>query len=274
MTLTDNDFARLGQLIDQQLGIKMPYSKKIMLESRLQKRIKTLGMNNFNSYCEYVFSAEGKRAEWTHFFNVVTTNKTDFFRERNHFDYMTQTLLPRLYEEGLRNINIWSCASSSGEEPYTLLIVMEEFREKYPNIDYRIYASDISTKVLDEAVAAVYSEADVNIIPYETRRKYFLRGKKDKKELYKVKKIYRDKITFFQFNLMNKDYHGVMGGAFDIVFCRNVLIYFERDRQEEILRKICTKLKPDGTLFLGHSESMAGMNLRLKALTTAVYQKV
>ena len=271
--LSDSDFTKLSQLIDKQLGIKMPYSKKVMLESRLQKRLKALHLSNFSEYCSYLFSDDGRYNEWTQFFNVVTTNKTDFFRENSHFEFMTEKLLPRLYSEGQRELSIWSCASSSGEEPYTIMITMEEFREKHPDLRYRIYASDISTKVLDEAISAVYTEIDVDIIPFDIRRKYFLRGKKDNNNLYKVKKEYRDKMQFYQFNLMDKDYHSVLGYPFDIVFCRNVLIYFDRFRQEEILTKITMKMKTGGTLFLGHSESMAGMNLKLKALTTSVYQK-
>jgi chemotaxis protein methyltransferase CheR len=270
--MNDKDFRRLSDFIDRELGIKMPEAKKIMLESRLQKRLKVLGIHTYGDYCEYLFSAGGYTQESVHFFNAVTTNKTDFYREKSHFDFLTNELLPYYYGKGKRELLLWSCACSSGEEPYTIGMVLGEFKRAHPDFRYRVAASDISTRVLSEAADAVYNEQDVSVIPEDQLRRYFLRGKGEKSGQYRVKREIRDQIDYFQFNLMNESFSDVRG-AFDIIFCRNVLIYFERKRQEEIIRKLVMKLVPHGFLFLGHSESMAGMGLDLKTVTTAVYQK-
>lgn len=270
--LTDRDFKRLSGYIDLKLGIKMPDAKKIMLESRLQKRLKVLGLGDFAQYCEYLFSESGNARESVHFFNAVTTNKTDFLREPTHFDFLSRELLPLFYDKRKRDLSVWSCACSSGEEPYTLAMVLGEFRREHPDFRFRISASDISTRVLDEARDAIYSEQDIAVVPGEWQRRYFLRGKGARNGEYRVKKEFRDLVDFFQFNLMNESFTDIRGG-FDIIFCRNVLIYFSRERQEEIIRKLVGKLVPRGFLFLGHSESMAGMAMDLKSVTTAVYQR-
>lgn len=271
-TMNDRDFRKLSEFIDRELGIKMPEAKKIMLESRLHKRLKALGFTDYGTYVDFLLSEAGYKEESGHFFNAVTTNKTDFYREKGHFDYLSGELLPYWYTEGKREISCWSCACSSGEEPYTLAIVLSEFARTHNGFRYRIAASDISTRVLGEAKDAVYDDQDISVIPQDQQHRYFLKGKDKQKDLYRVKKELRDSIDFFQFNLMNENYSDIKG-SFSFIFCRNVLIYFDRKRQEEIIRKLIEKLEPQGFLFLGHSESMAGMGLNLKSVTTAIYRK-
>ncbi|MBN2652185.1 MAG: chemotaxis protein CheR [Spirochaetales bacterium] len=276
--LSVKEFERLSDYINDQLGIKMPITKRIMLEARLQKRLKALNIQHFNEYIEFLFSDEGQRSEKRNFLNVVTTNKTDFFRESDHFDFLVDKVLPDYYNSGVKNIRIWSSACSSGEEVYTLAIVLEEFKEKHRDFDYSILGTDISTDVLTKAKNGVYSESSVQVIAPELIKKYFKPTSKFvdprvKENMYEVSDRLRSKVRLGRFNLMSNKYN--VPGPFEIVFCRNVLIYFNRDRQVQILSNILKQLIDDGKLFLGHSESMAGINLNLAAGgCSAVYRKI
>lgn len=270
--MSDKEFYRLSDIIDRELGIKMPFTKKIMLESRLQKRLRILELRDFTEYIDFLIDSNRNQAEMVEFRNMVTTNKTDFFRENNHFEFLNKNLLPRWYKEGKKKIKVWSCACSSGEEPYTLAIVLEEFKRLNSEFEYSITATDISTRVLGKAKEGIYTEADVSVIKPELKKRYFLKGTGDKKSLYRIKDFLKERITFGRFNLMSNKYSSVPGPS-DCIFCRNVLIYFDRDRQEEIISKLLGQMSRDGVLFLGHSESMAGMNLKLKALASSVYTR-
>jgi chemotaxis protein methyltransferase CheR len=276
--LSVKDFEKLSKYIGSELGIKMPVSKRIMLEARLQKRLKALGMDDFKSYMDFLFSDEGQKVEKRNFFNVVTTNKTDFFRESDHFDFLEQKVLPEYYAHGVKNLRIWSAASSSGEEVYTLAIVLEEFKEKHKDFDYSILGTDISTEVLTKAKNGVYPASAVSVIPQNLRSKYFKKTSKYsdiriKEDMYEVVDKLKSKVRLGRFNLMSSKYN--VPGPFEVVFCRNVLIYFNRDRQVQILSNILNQMVNDGKLFLGHSESMAGINLNLApGGCSAVYRKV
>lgn len=270
--MSDKEFYSLSAIIDKELGIKMPFSKKIMLESRLQKRLRILDLADFSEYIDYLVGSENSQTELVEFRNMVTTNKTDFFRENNHFEYLSGTLLPQWWSQGKKKVHVWSCACSSGEEPYTLAIVLEEFKRFNPGFEYSITATDISTRVLTKAKEGVYTENDISVIRPELRKRYFLKGTGGKSSLYRVKDFLKENITFGRFNLMSLRYSTVPGPS-DLVFCRNVLIYFDRYRQEEIIKKLLGQMQREGVLFLGHSESMAGMNLKLKALASSVYTR-
>lgn len=271
-SMTLSEFKKLSTIIDRELGIKMPEAKRIMLEARLQKRLRILELDNFDAYIDYLENKDFDKKEKVEFRNLVTTNKTDFFRENNHFEYMTNYFLPQWAENNSGTLKIWTCACSSGEEPYTLAMVMEEFRLKNRSFDYHIIATDISTRVLALAKEGVYTESDVKIIPKELQKRYFLKGTGGKNDLFRIKESLKSKITFGRFNLMSAKYQSVPGPV-DALFCRNVLIYFDRDRQTAIITQLLTRLKNQGVLFLGHSESMAGMNLNLKALASSIYTR-
>lgn len=272
LIMTESEFNNFSSMVDRLLGIKMPISKKVMLESRLQKRVKENKLHSFEEYYKFINSEEGKRIETTEFLNVVTTNKTDFYRESKHFDFLRDRLFPDLLKKGVREVRGWTCASSTGEEPYTIMIEAEEFKLKNPSLNTSLVATDISTRVLSKAKEAIYKESDIYMIPDDVRKRYFLKGKGENSSQYKVKNSLKDKITFGKFNLMSEKYNSVPG-PFHFIFCRNVLIYFERKRQEQIIKKLCRCLVPGGVLFLGHSESMAGMNQNMKSLESAVYLK-
>ncbi len=272
--LSQNEFDKLSRFIYKESGIKMPPVKRIMLQSRLQKRLRELKMTNFKDYIEYVFSQEGLNNEIIHMLDVVSTNKTDFFREPVHFDFLTSTVLPEFIDQrtGYKTLKVWSAGCSSGEEPYTIAIVLADFAEKNPGFDFSIIGTDISTQILQKAIDAVYKEERVANIPLETKRKYLLRSKDRKNPTVKIGSLLRSKVRFGRLNFMDNTYD--IADTFDVVFCRNVLIYFDRETQEKVIQKLCTKLRPDGYFFLGHSESIMNMQVPLKQIKPTIFRRV
>lgn len=272
--LSNEEFNKLSSFIYNESGIKMPPVKRIMLQSRLQKRLKELKMTSFKEYCNYIFSKEGLNNEIIHMLDVVSTNKTDFFREPVHFDFLTSNILPELVNTSktYKSIKIWSAGCSSGEEPYTIAIVLYEYLEKNPGFDFSILGTDISTKILQKAIDAVYKEERVEGIPMEVKKKYFLKSKDRENPSVKMGAMLRSKVYFDRLNFMDNSYN--VRDMFDIVFCRNVLIYFDRETQEKVINKICTKINTGGYFFLGHSESIMNMNLPLRQIKPTIYQKI
>jgi chemotaxis protein methyltransferase CheR len=252
----------------------MPPAKKVMLQSRLQKRLRELNIPNFKDYIEYVFSKEGLNNEIIHMLDVVSTNKTDFFREPIHFDFLFQTVLPEFVEQrnSSKTLKVWSAGCSSGEEPYTLAIVLADFAEKNIGFDFSIIGTDISTQILQKAVDAVYKEDRVSIIPIETKKKYFLRSKDKTNPTVKVIQNLRKKVRYGRLNFMDSSYD--IPETFDVIFCRNVLIYFDRETQEKVIQKLCDKLRPDGYFFLGHSESIMNMQVPLKQIKPTIFKRI
>ena len=270
-TLSDDEFKKLSNFIQTNYGIKMPPAKKVVLQGRLQKRLKYLQIPDFKSYVDYVFSKSGE-TEIIHMMDVVSTNKTDFYREPIHFDYLVDSILPELIRTNNRpHIKIWSAGCSSGEEPYTLAIVLQEFKVKNPGFDYSILATDISTQVLQHGANGVYKEEKIEIIPLEQKRKYFLRSKDRTNPKVRIAKALRSKVSFQRLNFMDNTYH--VNDTFDIIFCRNALIYFERENQEIVINKLANKLKSQGYFFLGHSESITNMNVPLKSVKPTIFKK-
>jgi chemotaxis protein methyltransferase CheR len=270
--LSDHDFGRLSSFIFNNYGIKMPKAKQVMLQSRLQKRLRELSINNFKDYVDYVFSKEGQDNEVIHMIDVVSTNKTDFFREPGHFDYLHSTILPEFIEDNkYRTFKVWSAGCSSGEEPYTIAISLNEFREKFGGPDFAIYATDISSRILKSAAEAIYKEPRIENIPLALKRKYFLKSKDRSNPTVRVIPELRKKVVFDRLNFMDSSF--TVNETFDLIFCRNVLIYFERKTQEEVINKLCSKLKPDGYFFLGHSESITNMDVPMKQLKPTIFRK-
>jgi len=276
-TLSTKEFARLGEFIQTECGIKMSASKKTMLEARLRKRLRSLDMESFSEYCDYLFSPRGVKNELIHMIDVVTTNKTDFFREPAHFDYLFHTALPELIASRGSDIRkklvLWSAGCSTGEEPYTLSMVLSEFAESHPGsaINYMILATDISTKVLEQAKLGIYEYDKIEPIPMEFRKKYLLRGKDREKKLIRIIPELRTVIKFRRLNFMEGDFG--MREPMDIIFCRNVIIYFDRPTQEILLNRFCRHLRPGGYIFMGHSETLHGLNVPLVQAAPMVYRK-
>jgi chemotaxis protein methyltransferase CheR len=270
--LNDKDFTRLSEFITDEFGITMPDNKRIMLQSRLQKRLKELCFDNFSDYVDYLFSSKGMEEEVIHIMDLVSTNKTDFFRENVHFEYLLNTLLPDLCPPGSkRTLKFWSAGCSSGEEPYTLAMILSEFRKKNPLTDFLIYGTDISTRMLKIAAQAIYNEDRTNNIPPELKKKYLLRSSNGEHKKVRIVPELMEKIIFSHLNLADDVYS--VPFVFDVVFCRNVLIYFDREIQEKIILKICSRIRREGYLFLGQSESVAGFNLPLKHLQPTIFMK-
>lgn len=271
-TLSDKEFKVLSNYIQTNYGIKMPPAKKIVLQGRLQKRLKKLQLPDFKTYTDFVFSKEGE-GEIIHMMDVVSTNKTDFYREPAHFEFLEEVLLPQLHSENSRKtIKVWSAGCSSGEEPYTLAIVFSEFKAKHPGFDFQIVATDISTQMLQNGANGIYKEEKINIIPMNLKKKYFLRSKDRTNPVVRVVKPLRDKVAFKRLNFMDNTYQ--MNDSFDIIFCRNALIYFERDNQEMVINKLCQKLNPESYFFLGHSESITNMNVPLRSVKPTIFKKI
>jgi len=270
--LSDKAFKKLSEYIEAQLGIRMPAAKRIMLESRLQKRLRILGLPDYDAYLDYVFS-DRDDTELVQMIDAVTTNKTDFFREPDHFDILTQRLLPKAMADmgSGKPFSFWSAGCATGEEPYTLAMVLEEFTLGHPGFSYRIVASDISTQALQKAVDAIYASERVEVVPLSMKKKYLLRSKDSKKDVVRFKQELREKIKFIRLNFMDESYP--FDGVFDVVFCRNVIIYFDRATQEKMLGRICKHLRSGGNLILGHSETLTGMNLPLRSVAPTVYEK-
>lgn len=275
--MTDNDFQRISGFVQQELGIMMPRTKRTMLESRLHKRLRLLSINTFADYFDFVFSPEGAEGELIHMIDVVTTNKTEFFREEAHYNYLVTNALPELinlYGSGIkRKLMIWSAGCSTGEEPYTIGMVMQEFARKYQSLgfDHRILATDISTKVLNMAQKGIYSEERIAPIPMELRKKYLLRSKDNTKKLVRFNNELRSLMRFRRLNFMDDNFG--FREHLDIIFCRNVVIYFDRQTQEKLFNKFYNQLTPGGYLFTGHSETLNGLDVPFVRVETAVYRK-
>lgn len=272
-SMSDKDFKRFSEFIHSECGIKLPPAKKTMVEARLQKRLRVLGMEDYNSYCDFLFSEAGMEKELHNLIDVVTTNTTSFFREPKHFEFLSNNVLPRWFERnrGARPLSIWSAGCSAGMEPYTLSIVLSEFQELNPGFRFSILATDISNTVLQQAVRGVYNMDQVETIPQNLKKKYLLKSKDKTKRLVRVVKDLRNMVSFRRLNFMeNFSFREKM----DIIFCRNVIIYFDRPTQEVLLKKFCNNLRQDGNLFIGHSESLAGMALPLQQIAPTIYRRL
>jgi chemotaxis protein methyltransferase CheR len=275
--LSQNDFRRLSQFIYSHAGIKMPPSKLSMVESRIRKRLRNLNIEDFSEYCDFLFSPQGMKNELSLFINVITTNKTDFFREPGHFEYLVQKAIPELMaRDGMginKQLHLWSAAASRGNEAYTIAIVLSEFSKKFPgfNFNYFILGTDISTEVLETAKNGIYKHEEIEPVPIELRKKYFLKSKDKEKNLVRVIPELRKMVRFRHLNLMD---NFNLRQPMDIIFCRNVLIYFSKDTQDGVILRLCQNLKPGGFLFLGHSEVLNSQDFPLVSTAPAVYKKV
>ena len=271
--MTEADFKKLSHLIFTNYGIKMPITKKVMLESRLRKRLQAIEIHSYKEYVDYVFSQDGIKNELVHMIDVVSTNKTDFYRESDHFQFMTEHILPKFLEHksGVP-LRVWSSACSTGEEAYTIIFEIEEFLKDMNSFNYSIYCTDISTQVLKHGIEGIYKLDRVEKIPVEIIKKYFLKSKNPKNKTVRIIPELRKKITFNRLNLIDDVYK--VPFDFDVIFCRNVLIYFDKSTQEKVINKLCNKLKKGGILFLGHSESLTGINAPLKTIRPTIFQKI
>ena len=222
-----------------------------------------------------LFERDGLRTEAVHLIDAVTTNKTDFFREPEHFRILVQKVLPTLLADrhagGQAQVKLWSAACSTGAEAYTLAMVLADWREQRRGLRFSILGTDLSTEVLNVAQRAVYPEAMVAVVPPEVRHRYLLRSRDRGRQLVRIVPELRAWAKFARLNLMDPDYP--VDRDFDVIFCRNVLIYFDKPTQHAVLQRLCQHLRPGGFLFLGHSESLAGMDLPLRSVANTVLRR-
>ncbi len=269
--MPDRIFGRLSAFIHEQVGITLPPGKRVMLEARLQKRLRSLGYTSYESYVDYVFTSEGMTQELRNLIDVVTTNTTEFFREPKHFDYLIASALPDwLRRNAGRRLALWSAGCSTGMEPYTLAMVLSDFAEHHRELLFHILATDISSRALQTAVKAVYEAERIESVPEVFRKKYLLRSRDPSRKLIRVGPEIRSMVTFERLNFMERFR---FDAPMDIIFCRNVIIYFDKTTQERLLKQFCDNLRSGGYLFIGHSESLAGMSLPLTQTAPTVYRR-
>jgi len=273
--MSDEEFKLLRDLIYQVSGLYFPDGKKYFLEIHLSRRLKELNLRSFKEYYDYLRSIKEGDPEWINLFNAVTTPETYFFRDPQHFETLEKHILPELIERrkpGLKVLRFWSAGCSSGEEPYTLSIVLLENSNGLLNgWSFKIIGTDISTVVLKKAKDGVYSEYAVRRVPKHLLRKYFI----EVRGMYYVTAEVRKPVTLLRMNLFNER---EMAGMrhFDVVFCRNVLIYFDKRSKEKILEGLYNSLNPGGYLFIGSTETLFGLNTKFKPVRfpkCVVYRK-
>ncbi|MEM8965766.1 MAG: CheR family methyltransferase [Bacteroidota bacterium] len=259
-------FHKLSRYVQDTCGIQLPIEKKTMVEGRIRKRMKALGISDFTDYYRLAFDHKRNNYELVHMVDALTTNKTHFFRESAHFEYLQNNLVS---SQG--TVNAWSAGCSSGEEVYTLAIVLSNILREGRINNFKIVGSDISTKVLQTAAQAVYPESAIDGLPLTIKKRYFLRSKDRMNKTVKISSGIREKVQFQKLNLMDNIYRFPF--SFDIIFCRNVLIYFNKTKQSEVIAKLTTNLCVGGLLFLGHSESLPALDDNLIQIQPTIYQR-
>jgi chemotaxis protein methyltransferase CheR len=271
LELHDTEFEKISHLVYSHCGIHLHDGKKELVKARLSKRIREGNFRSFADYFEYVKTGEGTD-EFIAMIDSLSTNLTSFFREDGHFRALARIVPALLGEQtprGKPRLRLWSAGCSTGEEPYTMAITALEAAQGM-NAELRILATDISTRVLKKAQQGIYPVDRVKSIPPDLLRKYLQIGQGNWAGQYRVKKDVRDLVTFQRFNLMDP----MAGGdPFDVIFCRNVMIYFDKKTQEGLINRFHSRLAKGGYLFIGHSESLTGLNHAFKYLEPSLYRK-
>jgi len=260
-TLTDKDHQRVATFMNEEAGIQLPKNKRNLIETRLRKRQRTLKCRSLSHYIDYALA--DTNSEQLHFIDALTTNKTEFFREASHYPFY----IDYISAQHPSTVRVWSAGCSSGEEPYTLAILAEE----HASTPVSIHATDISTSMLQRANRAVYTHDSAAPIPLHLRKKYLLRRKTETADEIKIAPSPRKRVTFEPFNLITGHYASL--SPFDIIFCRNVMIYFNAAQRENIVRQFCRCLKPGGLLFIGHSETLNNEKAMFSSIAPTVYRR-
>jgi len=269
--LSDAQFNKVARLVKSLCGIDLREGKMELVKARLAKRLRRLGLQCFDQYLDYVRN-DSSGAELTAMLDALSTNKTSFFREVEHFHYLGKKVLPGLVAGGARagRLAIWSAGCSSGEEPYSAAITVCESIPNVASWDVRVLATDISTRVLARAEEGVYEAAHVEPVPPMLRSRYFTCVETRPRRLHEVKGDIRGMVHFARLNLMGP---WPMKGPFDVIFCRNVMIYFDRPSRERLIGRFFDLLSPGGTFFVGHSESLTGTRHQFRYMQPSVYEK-
>ena len=266
--LNNDVFKRFRALVYRECGINLTDHKRAMFSSRLQKRLSQLGLTSFQDYYDLVVGGHSD-TELTTMLDYISTNQTEFFREPHHFMFLRERVVPELAAD--KTIRIWSTACSSGEEPYSIAMTLSDTIASPSTWNCRILASDISTRMLAKAATGQYSHEKINSLSSDLVRRHFLLGKGNHRELVKIKPHIANMAVFRRINLMDDRYP--IKSLLDVIFCRNVMIYFDRETQAKVLARLFRYLKPGGYLFIGHSETMQGISDAFHYVAPTIYRK-
>jgi chemotaxis protein methyltransferase CheR len=273
-SLKEIDRKRVSAFIEQEVGIQLPQSKHSLVETRLRKRQRVLGMGSLGDYIDFVLSNNEGLDERLHMVDALTTNKTDFYRESYHFEFLTEILgsLQKQKQWSYQKpFKLWSAGCSTGEEPYTLAIELTELQRQLAKFDFNLMATDISISCLHTAKRGIYSHARIEPVDLALRKRYLLSSKDPKESRVQITPEIKNKIDFSFFNLLSSNYADYTG-AFDVIFCRNVMIYFNNHDRDLIIENFARCLKKDGILFIGHSESLHDSSSLFKRIKPTIYQ--
>lgn len=263
---TDENFQRVVKLINERAGICLSDRKSDMVYSRLARRLRKLGFTDFDSYLDYVEQDPEEEVDFT---NALTTNLTHFFRENHHFEYLSQEYLPELIEQGQKRIRIWSAGCSTGEEPYSMALVWKLAFAKFNQLDFKILATDLDTNVLEACKRGIYNQEKIKNIDSEYKS-WFKRTKRCSENEIEIYPKLRDFIFFKQLNLMGD---WPMKGPLDVIICRNVLIYFDKETQQKLVERFASLLSVNGCLILGHSENLSTNKATFESLGKTIFRK-
>lgn len=271
--IEDRDYEYIRKLVYQHSRINLGPDKKELVAARLGKRLRQTGISSYSAYCDYLQSPEGEE-EMDQLIDVISTNHTFFFRESQHFDFLQQVALPEITKQLNANngwpLRVWSAASSTGEEPFSIAILLNEFFTLNRG-SWEIRATDISTRVLESARKGVYPSDRIKDMKPELLRRYFQKGVGEWDGYFRIKEEFRNRVQFEHINLLQAHYP--FQTKFNIIFCRNVMIYFDRPTQEQLIEKLSNQLVHSGYLMIGHSESLTGIQHALRPVKPAIYFK-
>lgn len=264
--MTNDDFSHLASVAFDISGIVLGEHKKELVYSRIARRIRKLSLTNFSEYCVYLDNH--RVTETNEFINSITTNLTSFFRESHHFEYLAKTVIPewKTRSKG-QSIRVWSSACSTGPEPYSIAITLKK-NMRVQDYNLKILATDLDSDVLAKGKAGEYPLADVEQMPRDYLDAFY---RNEKSGMAMIKQDYKDMIQFNRLNLLGP---WPMKGKFDVIFCRNVVIYFNKDTQKELFDRLADSLVDGGYLFIGHSETLHGVTQRFESMGRTIYKKV
>jgi chemotaxis protein methyltransferase CheR len=273
MSVSGKAYRILTDLVYEHSRIRLGAEKQTLLANRLQKRLRTLGLTSYDDYCAVLQSDDGAQ-EIEELVDLISTNHTRFFREPNHFSFLANrvlpTLVPRLITSG-STLRLWSAAASSGEEPYTIAIVVAEHTRTCPSLDWQITASDISRRMLGHAQKGIYQMDSVESVPPELLRRYFQKGVGVRAGACRIKREVQQRVRFERINLFQAEYP--MLPKQHVIFCRNVMIYFDPPSRAAAVQRLIRQLSPGGYLVVGNSESLLGINHGLQQIQQGIYQR-
>jgi chemotaxis protein methyltransferase CheR len=270
--LSDADYNFLCELIYERSRIHLGSEKRVLVASRLAKRLRQLNLKNYSDYCDRLRSAAGAE-ELPFLIDQISTNHTHFFREIKHFEFISEVVIPawNAVKRRTEPFRIWSAAASTGEEPYSLALHLAENFAPAESGRWQIEATDISTRVLEKAVQGIYEKDRLTSVRPDVLRRHFQKGEKKWADHFRVKDELRRRVNFRHLNLLGEAYP--FAWQFDLILCRNVMIYFDRPTQETLVRLLSAQLVPGGHLLVGHSESLSGVKHALKLVQPAIYVK-